>query len=230
MKSLHILTLMSLTFSVMAETKIVKPDLNLGHWEVTIDNSDMVDAALARIPKDQDSAQARAMMEKFMPKSKVIDHCVTEEDFNEIEKSFGSGSISESEDNCSTSVLESSSKKMVVSVQCPERTLKVTTTFISPERYETNIVSNNKEPGQEGEITINSVAQWKAAACPANIASASNIENKVSLDDTLLGSEIEDQTQRQKNRVKSRAQRAEDRAVDKGVDKAIDKIFGKIFK
>lgn len=220
MKNLLTLPLLMLASNVAAEINVVEPDLKLGHWIVTVDNSAILEQALAGVPKGEAGDKARVAMKNFMPASTEIDQCLAESFFEDAKKKMASGE----DGDCELEVLKSTSRTMVVAAQCSGAVSTSTTRFLNSKLYESTVVSTQNTDGGEQEITIKSVANWHSDECPAELASSG-----VGDDETLASKTINQQAQRQKDRVESRAKRAENRAVDKGVDKAIDKIFGKLF-
>lgn len=220
MKKILILALLPLAFSAVAKTKIVEPNLKLGHWIITVDNSHILEQALAGMPPGKAGAQAREAMKNFMPASIEVDQCLTAGFFDEAKKKMAAADASD----CEMEVLKSSSRKMIVLTKCSDVVSTSTSKFLNSKYYESVVVSTQDNDAGEKEMTIKSVAKWQSASCPAEIAGA-----EIGGDETLVSKTIDQQTQRQKDRVKSRAKRAENRAVDKTVDKTIDKIFGGLF-
>ena len=220
MKTLTSFLILIFTFSpVIADTKIASPDLELGHWIITVDNSALTDQAMASIPEgSEQEAQAREMLNNFLPKKTEIDKCITPEDLTEMEEEFNRSIDQSTNKSCEVDVLENTRKKIVVLTKCtePEMDIKITTNFISSKYYET-IMSTSKE----GHVTeILTSAKWQSEICP---------ESKSEINDSFLGGWLEKQSDRQKQRAESQAENEVDRAVDNQLDNVVDNIFKKIF-
>ena len=208
MKKTRILMLLLMAFDASAETKIVQPDLELGHWLVTVDNSSMQDGMRASLPAG--NADASEMRKQLMPEESTVSLCITPEFFSD----FGRLPV---DDDCEMDVLENTQIKTFVISRCPKATTYITRDFISTKYYESTIITKTSSAEGSHKVTVKSTAEWQAPDCPSEKSASSN---------NVVTRELNQQTQRQKGRVKSRVKRAEDRAVDKGVDKVVDKLFG----
>lgn len=163
MKNLIFITFAFFAPSVFSQPAITPPDMTPGHWVTTADMSSIIEQTLASMPEESRDMM-RGMIEARMKDSSVTEQCITEETLNNFEQQVKEAFSNET--NCELNVAESTSKKFVLTLQCPDSDIQVTTNIINDKRTETTVVTN---VAGLGETAISSVSEWQSATCPANL-------------------------------------------------------------
>lgn len=148
---------------VASAVDIVAPDMELGHWTSTVDQSALIEQMLAQVPPES-RAMAKGMMEKQMQASSVTQQCITPKmlsNFDDQMKEAFSAAR-----NCDFAVSESTSEKFVGKMICPGSIINIETNVVNPKRSESIITT---EVAGMDKATITSVAEWQSAVCPEGI-------------------------------------------------------------
>ncbi len=146
-----------------AAVEIVAPDMELGHWTSTVDQSALIDQMLAQVPPES-RAMAKTMMEEQMQASSVTQQCITQENLTNFDLQMKEA-LSAAK-NCDFAVTESTSEKFVGKMTCPGSLINIETKFVSAKRSESIITT---EVAGMDKTTITSLSEWQSADCPAGL-------------------------------------------------------------
>ncbi len=146
-----------------AAVEIVAPDMELGHWTSTVDQSALIDQMLAQVPPES-RAMAKTMMEQQMQASSVTQQCITQENLTNFDLQMKEA-LSAAK-NCDFAVTESTSEKFVGKMTCPGSLINIETKFVSAKRSESIITT---EVAGMDKTTITSLSEWQSADCPAGL-------------------------------------------------------------
>lgn len=163
MKKLILCSLIFCSPLIVAQTKITPPNMDLGYWVTSVDQSGIIESALLGVPEES-RAMVREMMAESMQESMTTEQCITEETLSnfdgQIEDAFSGDS------DCEFNVTESSSEKFMATISCPGSVMQITTDVINSKRNESIMVS--KVAGM-AETEITSIAEWQSSVCPADL-------------------------------------------------------------
>jgi hypothetical protein len=160
MKIRILFTLICSSPLLLSAAEITPPNMELGHWLTTVDQSAVIESALASLPESS-RAMVKKMMEEKMRDSGASEQCITKDTLSNFDKqvknAFGAGN------SCELNVTESTDEKFVAAINCSGTVIHVTTNIVNSKRNETTVVSNM--PGM-GETTVASVSTWQSSVCP----------------------------------------------------------------
>lgn len=163
MNKVTLLFLLCGTPLMASAVEIVAPDMELGHWTSTVDQSAMIEQMLAQIPPES-RAMAKSMMENQMREASVTQQCITPEILSnfdgQMQEAFSAAN------NCNFAVSESTSKKFVGKMVCPGSIINIETRVVHSKRNESIITT---EIAGMDKTTITSVSEWQSAVCPEGI-------------------------------------------------------------
>lgn len=160
MKKITVLLAVFSMSLIATSAEVVPPNMELGHWLTTVDQSAMIEKVLSGVPKES-RAMVEKMMEKKMQTTSATEQCVTQktlENFDEQVK----GALSQNKE-CDFNVLKSTSAKFVAELVCDGSVMHMDTTVINSKRHETLV--STKISGVD-TTTITSISEWKSAVCP----------------------------------------------------------------
>ena len=163
MKKFTLLLLVCCIPSVVGAVELVAPNMALGHWTTTVDQSAMIEQALAKVPAES-RAMVKEMMQKQMQDTSTTQQCITPEilaNFDEQMKEAFSAA-----QNCTFNVSESTTEKFAAKVSCPGSIINIVTNIVNSKRSESMITT---EVDGMGKSTMSSVSEWQSEVCPEGI-------------------------------------------------------------
>lgn len=143
--------------------ELVPPNMAIGLWENTVDQTGLVEQLLASVPKEQ-QAMARTMIEQEMENIGTTQQCITAEMLSTFDEQIRN-TLSENQ-ACEFNISESSGDVFAAEVSCPNTTINILTTVINPKRSESKIITTS---GGLEATTITSVSEWQSAVCPEGL-------------------------------------------------------------
>lgn len=161
MKKFILLIFVCCASAVSAQTEIARPNMDLGHWVTTSDQSDVIDRAVAAVP-EMARNMVREMMEQRMPVSSSSEVCITEDILSNFDKKIEE--VLDEKLSCTFDVIESTGELLVATATCHGALLEITSKVVSPKLNEARVVSNFMGMG---ETQITAVSEWQSADCPA---------------------------------------------------------------
>lgn len=157
---LSVLLILGPTVS-MAKSKFVPLGMKPGLWEYKTDlgTSDLLEQALANVPKAQRAMVKKMMASKMKTMNKPVQQCLTAEELNDPESHFKKAQKDKDMKDCEMKVAKSTDKFFQGTYTCPSKNYKVKMkiTVKSPKKTFTEI--NMPYPGQPNK-KITSVGTW----------------------------------------------------------------------
>ncbi len=161
MKKFIIIAFIAYTSLTSAATDITPPNMELGHWITTIDQSAIIEQALASLPEES-RVMALKMMKEKMQSSTRSEQCITKDALRNFDKSIKDTFSDINKKDCSFDVTESTNKKFAATMTCPGTVTQITTDVINSKRNESTIVIGVGA----AEKTLKAVSEWKSSVCP----------------------------------------------------------------
>ena len=163
MKKATLFLLLLSTSLIANASKIVAPNMDLGHWITITDTSAMVEQMLANVPESS-RAMVKEMMQKQMQKNSTNEQCITKETLENFDEQLKETFAKQQ--NCDFDIVESTRTKFVGDLNCSGSKMRVVTNVIDSKRNETKITT--RVAGTK-ETTVTSMSKWQSATCPAGI-------------------------------------------------------------
>ena len=167
----YIATILALlvSFTTAAQdNKFVALNIQPGLWvyQTEMDDSKMMEAALASVPEAQ-RAMVKEMMQGKMQVNKPVQQCITAEQIKNPKKSHFEQATKGTEgmDNCEMKITKSTQSSFVGELQCSGtmQATKISLTVQNRKKTASKIVAT-LNAGQVTEIT--STGTWISAKCP----------------------------------------------------------------
>lgn len=165
MKKLLILSTILFPTFTLADTKITAPDMDLGHWVTTVDQSQMIDQMLSSMPEET-RAMMRSMMEEQLKDSATTELCVTPEYIDNYDQQIKDAFKQEGTQDCAINVIESTKKKFIGDLTCSGSVMNISMVVINSKRQESSIEGDF---GGIGNTKLTTVSEWKSSSCPEGI-------------------------------------------------------------